>query len=244
LKAALEAKFPGIVGEIANEFDATLDTLRYDTFILSLSEHAGVGNTREDKYGRLSMWRAYGQGTGVALVVRQEPFWNSSTVLGTFMSPVAYLDDAQFSDELEIVATALEANGAFLDQIGRDATKRAVLNAFQFSAICTKHPGFEEEREWRVVASKAFPIQATLPRTIETIRGVPQTILTLELKDHPPSGLVGFTPPDFLDRVIIGPTEYPIPVFDAFLNVMEQAHIPDFAKKLFVSHIPLRPSSP
>ena len=74
--------------------------------------------------------------------------------------------------------------------------------------------------------------------------GVPQAIYTLELQDHVESGLVGFTVPDFLDRPIIGPTEFPVTLHDAFLEVMDKAKIQNRADKLVVSHIPLRPSSP
>jgi hypothetical protein len=64
LESGLSQKF-----EIAfNELRRHLET---DTFLLSVSEHLGG----EDRFGRLSMWRAYGgPNVGVALVLKSGPF--------------------------------------------------------------------------------------------------------------------------------------------------------------------------
>ncbi|MBN9514791.1 MAG: DUF2971 domain-containing protein [Alphaproteobacteria bacterium] len=238
LRKTLDSRFPGIVKEIEKQFDDSLNTLRYETFITCLSEHAGEGHEYEDQYGRGSMWRAYGRGKGVALVIKQDPFWTTSTALGAFTSPVAYLNDEGFADELAILANNLDAHSAYLDQIGRDWTRHSILQAFHFASVSTKHPGFSEEREWRVISSKALPFACPLTKTIECVAGIPQAVLQLELKnDH---GMNNMTVPELLDRVIIGPTEYPYPVYDAFLTAMGEAEIPEHHKKLFVSHVPLR----
>ena len=75
LQAVLNSFFPGISTEIETKFDERQNELRYDTFIICLSEHAGPHREDEDRVGRLSMWRAYGRGKGVALVFKQDPIW-------------------------------------------------------------------------------------------------------------------------------------------------------------------------
>ena len=46
----------------------------FDTYLTSISEH----RNKEDTFGRLSMWRAYGETTGVALVMNNSPFLTPS----------------------------------------------------------------------------------------------------------------------------------------------------------------------
>lgn len=239
LKAALNSMYPGITDEIEKSFNDGLDQLRYSTFLTCLSEHGGDGK-KEDQLGRLSMWRAYGGTTGVALVVKQAPFVSTSTALGAFSSPVAYLDDEELADELGELANGIEGNREFLEKAGKDYTARAVLTAFQFAAICTKHPGFKEEREWRVISTPAFGPPKNLTRSIKIIRGVPQPVLSIKLQDIPDEGLVGLNPADFLDRVIIGPTEFWNPVYEAFWDELYRLKVPDIASKLVISGIPLR----
>lgn len=243
LKKFLDAKFPGISKEIEQQFDAAQNTLRFDTFITCVSEHAGQGREGEDAYGRLSMWRAFDRGTGVALVIKQDPFWSTNTSMGIFTSPVAYLTETDFAEELGIVATTLEANAAYLDKIGRDMVRGAIFNAFAMSAVSTKHPGFNEEREWRVVRLPTHPFPCPFERPIKVIKGVPQQVITIDLKDDPAQGIVGFEPKAFIDRIIIGPTDYPMPVYQAYLRGMDEAGIEKASEKLKISFLPLRSSS-
>ena len=95
LKSFIDKKFPGLSVEIEQNFNAWQHGLRHETFVTCLSEHAGPGLEKEDEHGRLSMWRAYGRRKGVAMVVNQAPIWMTSTALGLFTSPVAYLDPSR-----------------------------------------------------------------------------------------------------------------------------------------------------
>jgi hypothetical protein len=65
-KAALDACAPGAADESIKLFDQWWQTIRFNTFIASLSEHLNS----EDTQGRLSMWRAYG-----ALTSEQAAEW-------------------------------------------------------------------------------------------------------------------------------------------------------------------------
>lgn len=64
-KRALDSVHPNIIEEIEKLFDAWIPHLRSDTYLTCVSEH----DAREDTFGRLSMWRAYGDQNGVALVL-------------------------------------------------------------------------------------------------------------------------------------------------------------------------------
>jgi hypothetical protein len=110
LKKLLEKRWPGVVQEFVDNFNRWQSDLRFRTFVTCLSEHAGVGAEYEDKFGRLSMWRAYGRGTGVALVIKQDPLWAADTSMGLYTTPIAYLDDATFAAEFKALVDGIEAN--------------------------------------------------------------------------------------------------------------------------------------
>ena len=103
-----------------------------------------------------------------------------------------------------------------------------------------KHPGFHEEKEWRVIHSPTQePSERVLCHT-EVIGGVPQPVYKIPLRNFPDEGLEGVEVPELLDRIIIGPTEYPWAVYQAFKQVLTAAGVPDAGKKIIVSDIPLR----
>jgi hypothetical protein len=104
-QAVLDNIFDGISSEIATLFGSWQDHLRYETYLMCVSEHDDV----EDDFGRLSMWRAYSETTGVALVLNNAPFLAPSDALKAYTSPVAYLDDKAFGDELEKIADGIKA---------------------------------------------------------------------------------------------------------------------------------------
>lgn len=243
LRAFLNSLYPGISKKVEEKFNADQDKLRFETYVTCLSEHAGPDHQYEDRIGRLSMWRAYGRGNGVALIINQDSLWGNFDSLGIFTSPVAYLDENAFGEELGLLATNLEANAEFLRTIGAEVTLNAVTHAFAVAAVSTKHPGFREEREWRVVRLPTSPFPCPLSKPTKVINGVPQQILELELKNDPARNIVGLDAADLLDRVIIGPTEYPMPMYDAFIKEMREAGIPHYWEKLHISRIPLRPTS-
>jgi hypothetical protein len=240
LQAFLDAKFPEIVKEITTSFDAFQNSLRFDTYVTSLSEHAPVEEyVDEDKYGRLSMWRAYGRDVGIALVIRPEPFWSADTSLGLFTTPVAYLDEEAFTQQFKTVVDNIEANGAYLDEIGKDWVRHSMVMIMSAAAVSTKHPGFKEEREWRVVRTPNFPFPCPLEKMTATVNGVPQHILLIPLKNNPPS-LVGIEPAELLDRVIIGPTAYPMAVYNAYVAGLKEVGVVDASSKVKISFLPLR----
>lgn len=70
----IDGLFPYCTQKTAQQFDDWMPQFRVDTFLTCLSEHL----PEEDELGRLSMWRAYGGGSGVALVM---PGWVKSLAL-------------------------------------------------------------------------------------------------------------------------------------------------------------------
>lgn len=233
---ALNSCFPGLADEVKEFFNGWLPDIRQDTFITCVSEHLPA----EDHHGRLSMWRAYGGKTGVALVLNGAVMFSKSNTLNVFSSPVAYLNTVTFASYFEKITKNIESESEYIKSLGRETVRGLVFNMLRFAVLCTKHPGFHEEREWRVIASpKMHATDHALP-AIEVVGGTPQAVLKLSLQNQPDKGLVGLAIPELLDRIIIGPCESPQIISGAFQKLLAEAEVPEPEKKIIVSDIPLR----
>jgi hypothetical protein len=192
-----------------------------DTYLTCVSERSDS----EDLTGRLSMWRAYGEQTGVAFVMNNPLFVTPSDALKAYSSPVAYLNDQGFAREFSRVVDNINTEADFIRTQGRDAIRTFIFHMFRSAALCTKHLGFLEEKEWRVVYSPSAELSPYLIKEIQSIGGVPQPIYKIPLKDIPEEGLSGAEIPALLDRIIIGPTEYPLAIREAFLQLPSDAGV-------------------
>ncbi len=235
-KITLDELFKGLRPEIEKLFDDWTKHILLDTYFTCISEHLPA----EDITGRLSMWRAYGGTNGVALVMKNGPFTTPSHALKAYASPVAYLSMEKFAIEFARIGNGMAASVDFLKQQGREEIKNRVFNMLRFAAVCTKHPGFAEEREWRVVYSPILAKSEHLIHDIQVIQGAPQPIYKIPLKDIPEEGLNGIEIPALLDRIIIGPSKYPLAIWEAFRDLLAERGVENPHTKVFVSDIPLR----
>lgn len=230
-RAAINRIFSDVAAEIEKQFDSWLPDFQFNTYLASLSEH----DDTEDTYGRLSMWRAYGN---VALVLNRQVFLTPSDVINAYTSPVAYMDPPEFEVEFEKMVDNVEREAAFLATRPREMVIGMIFSMFRYAVLCTKHPAFKEEREWRIIYSPSNG-SSVIEKAVETIRGVPQLVYKIPLVDIP-GQLEGAAPPSLVNRVIIGPTQYGAATFDALLQQMNDAGIPDPSAKLVISGVPLR----
>jgi hypothetical protein len=212
--------------------------MRADTYLTCVSEH----EVREDILGRLSMWRAYGGINGVALVMNNAAFQATepSDVLKIYASPVAYCDQKEFAEKFEEVVNNIENEVDFLKQQGREEVKGRLFRMLAFAVLCTKHPGFAEEVEWRVIHCPWWENSPHLLKETEVIQGVPQPVYKIPLQDIPAKGLTGITIPALIDRIIIGPTRDPLVMAEGLRDLLAKADVEQPEKKIFMSYIPLR----
>ena len=98
----------------------------------------------------------------------------------------------------------------------------------------TKHPGFREEREWRIVYTPSVDLSHNVPQARCSINGIPQVIQKLCL------GSLGIGIKDILDKIIIGPCEHPNVMAEAFSWLLDELEVPDINSKICVSDIPVR----
>lgn len=235
----LDRLFDGLCAEVTELFDSWTGHLRADTYVTCFSKHKGG---TEDRFGRLSMWRAYGGTSGVALVINNTAFQAvaPSDVLKIYASPVAYFNPQKFAEKLGEVATNIEKETDFIRQQDRKEITGRLFKMLAFGVLCTKHPGFEEEQEWRVVHCPWWEHSEYLIKEIEVIAGVPQPVYKIPLVDIPEKKLFGLTVPALIERIIIGPTRDPLAMREAFADLLAKAGVEEPFGKIFMSEIPLR----
>jgi hypothetical protein len=239
--AAVDACHPGVADEALTKFMDLRSHAADGTYLMSLSRHHADKSKGEDEdeYGRLSMWRAYGKGTGVALVF-QLPDKTQPNPSMAFLSPVAYLEDVRA--EMKKLIANIKLNQTFITAQDRTQVFYAVCAMLVMASVCLKHPGFREEDEWRILhMPNIYPSPGGLLKfPIKTIDGIPQKICVMNLADIEKAGMTGLTLNALIRRVIIGPTAYPDTIADAMVAAITEAGFTDPGKRIHKSYIPLR----
>lgn len=212
-----------------------------NVYVFCLTEH-DPGNTD----GLLSMWRGYGgQGSGCALI------FNTKFVVKTDDSPLIFA---------KITYASGEQRKAFLVQKlceWRDVVKAAAIptdklhipayhffHVVKMFALTSKHHGFQEEREWRVIYMPDHDRQHLLSDSFGYIvnnRGV-EPKLKFKLKPLRIESPDGWTFADILDRILLGPSQSTPLALHSVRCMLERIGKPAFCEKVFPSSIPLRPT--
>jgi hypothetical protein len=231
----LESIFPGIIDEFTNIFDSWIPAFRLHTYIACFSEHP----IEENQYGRLSMWRAYGGDRPVALVLNNGPFLSDTDVFHADTNPVSYLDPAEFSEEFHQLSLRINSDKVFIKKLGKEKVINYLFDTFKNFVLCVKHPGFKEEREWRVVYNPTEQVSAHVASSIEVINGVPQEVFKIPLQDIPEENFYGATVPEFINKIIIGPCSQQGVLRQTFLKILEDAGCKNPYSKIHYSGIPL-----
>ncbi|OGS91526.1 MAG: hypothetical protein A2Z95_09610 [Gallionellales bacterium GWA2_60_18] len=155
-------------------------------------------------------------------------------------SPVAYLNQDQVYNEINAVISNVQNNREFLSSVDRSMLLARVFNMLVAGVTCLKHEGFGEELEWRILyAPKRWP-SPLIKHETEIIGGIPQVVYKLPLDAAVSDTLAELDISRLFDRLIIGPSQFPLAQRDAFIDALEKAGIPDAGKRVFNSSIPIR----
>lgn len=194
-----------------------------------------------DNEGRLSMWRAYGSARGgVALVLSVTPFLAETNQLNAYSLPVAYLNDQQFADAIDNCLSALESNKSLFSNLSEDEIHNNVFWWLLALSVSLKHPAFAEEMEWRVMYIPSMFPSKVIKQCVETISSFPQIVQKVPLIDDPENGLIAADIPHLLEQIIIGPSDYPKVLRDAFADTLASKGVENPQDKLVNSFIPIR----
>jgi hypothetical protein len=232
-RTAVEDIFSGTIEKAGELLAGWERDWEFETYIACVSVH----NPEEDQQGRLSMWRAYGD---TALVVNNTPMTAITDLLAVFSVPVLYLSERGLSDHLSKITDAILINRTYLQGLGQDTLVAYIHNMLFRFAIATKHPGFAEEKEWRLYYRPTERVSPGMTEETIILGGLPQKVYKLRLSNEPEKGLHGADIPSLIDRIIVGPTEYPYVCYQAFVGVLSELGVEDAPAKVVLSDIPLR----
>lgn len=225
--------FPGASSRIDEAFELMHSDWISETYIACPSMY----NSSEDRNGRLSMWRAYGN---VAFVIQSTPMRESSWKLGVYSAPVQYLAEPEAVAHIERLASWLENNEEQLNSIGEGEFCNVLLHIFKLFAIAVKRPEFVEEREWRLYFCPNYQPSPAMVKKVVAIDGVVQKVWALQLRHSPDEGLYRADIPSLLDRIIIGPMKHPAICKEAMRELLSDLGVTDADSKVIISPVTLR----
>lgn len=211
----------------------------FDTYVFCLSDHQ-----RDDDDGRLSMWRGYGaNGNGVAIVfdtaqltsLGSSPLIIAKVSYETNDARLGWLQNTMASFEALLASANIPDEKLYL-------AAHALFERIKIFALFSKHRGFIEEQEWRVVYLPDRDKEQKLHSMFHYWIGPRGVEPKLRFKVQP---IAGFTADDLsldkiTDRIILGPSiSSPLAraSMDRMLNILNQ---PELKSKLRISTIPFR----
>lgn len=231
---------------------------RFDRFINLFQEHVDLydhGHARSlfaacfsmheegDGDGILSMWRAYGSnGEGVAIVfdtAKITPQDDSPFILG----PVKYClpgeREALIRKEIEKIADF------FLRKLSEIGDKKMGLSAsyllekIKFISLTTKHCGFKEENEWRLIYFSERDSENLFENYVDYAAGVTGFQPKLKI---PLDGRVSWIPnlSDLIAEIILGPSHGSVLAINAFERMLDKSDLGSVKSRVRRSTIPFR----
>jgi hypothetical protein len=134
----------------------------------------------------------------------------------------------------------IRINCEFLRSLDRGVILGSIFNRLFASVTCLKHEGFREEQEWRAIYCPNRNSSPLMEKSVEVIDGVPQTIYKLPLDASVSPILADLEFSDLFARLIIGPSPYPMVMYEAFVVALKNAGVKEAEKKVCISEIPIR----
>jgi hypothetical protein len=212
-----------------------------DTYVFCLAEH-----DLNNRDGLLSMWRGYGgNGHGIALVFDTSKFEYIEEGAPLIISKVSYSPKEErlnwIEEKLTEFAELLSETQISIDKLYLPA--HALFERFKTFALYTKHHGFREEQEWRIVyqierdrdnlfeamlhyAVGRHGIEPKLKFKVEPIAGLTREDLSLE---------------SIVTEIILGPTVSSPLAISSVSRMLQKNAKHELAVRVFASTIPFRP---
>lgn len=135
-----------LASQIKSDFQEWLEDLYSETYITCLTEFSN-----SEPSGRLSMWRGYGNNEAVAMVISNKFLDYTNNPYGIIATPAFYYSNQQVEAFFQSFDAIAQQYQQLLRQNSREVVKSAILSMLKTMAFAFKHPGFSEEREWRIV---------------------------------------------------------------------------------------------
>jgi hypothetical protein len=210
-----------------------------DVYVFCLSEH-----DPKNTDGLLSMWRGYGRnGDGAALVI-DSGFMTSQPGSPLLIAKVSYASEqeriAWLQQRLNRFAKVLRDHNIQNEKLYIAA--HLFFTVVKIFALTSKHHGFREENEWRVIYMPDRDPRGLLKDRFDYVIGSQGVEPKLKYKLEP----LPMDPPEkwtfggIVDRIILGPSLSSPLARNSVARMLEKAGKPEFREKLISSTIPLR----
>ncbi|MBD8699297.1 DUF2971 domain-containing protein [Sphingomonas sp. CFBP 13714] len=225
------------IKSVFNLLDQEVYAIKRSAYLLSLALHKG----KELHQGKLSMWRAYGGDANVCLLLNPQAFMTPQTAYDVIIAPVDYGGPENFIAGIGALINGLRRNRDVLRTMDPELVKTNFKLALDAMILSTKHPGFEEENEWRLIhRAQLTPVENSPPSKIVNINGIVQKVFYLPMKNIPEQDVSNADLNSLLHRIIIGPTPNPELVWEGFVELLIQSGVDKPADKVDMCRIPLR----
>ena len=238
-------RFKAILNKISDKLSEEL-IVRYNsvfndldkTYAFCLTEH----KKDYDKYGRLSMWRAYAPKNGMALVLNLDPFLKESCKTTAFSIPMFYYDYEEFQNKFKNFVEEVENNFEIFQKYTKEEVLDFFYRKFLISVLSLKHKGFEEEKEWRILYNDAiYTKDNIIKEEVKEIHGVPRIIKILNFESlNDKNSDYSTKLNDILYKIIIGPSDNPKHLQEIFIKKLADNCVTNAESKVIISEIPVR----
>ena len=232
---AIESAFMGYYRQFEN-------THALDVYVFCLSEHRP-----DDNDGLLSMWRAYGgNGNGAALVFKTDFLTGPKEESPLLIGKVHYASDVERTVWLEQKIRAwcdiVAWSGIPDDKLHFAA--HSIFSAIKLYALTSKHRGFSEENEWRLIYLPERDPNGLMKSGLHYVVGKlgVEPKLRFKVRPLPLKSPEVWTFDDILDRIILGPSLSTGLARISIVRMLEVIGKPTFGPKVISSGIPLRPT--
>ena len=210
-----------------------------DTYVFCLSLH-----DQSDNDGKLSMWRGYGaSGNGACIVL------DSSKVLVLENSPfiLARVHYATRQERREKIVSYVDQLSVIISTLQQSDEQIRLAAYYLFEriklfALFTKHSGFTEEDEWRIVYLPDRDLKKMIYPMIDYWIG-PKGIepkLKLALKEIPFGEKGAFSLKKITDRIIVGPSTSSPMALKMVQKMLKKNSCDDLCNRVVASTIPFR----
>ena len=241
LTTTMNSLHAGSGTELATKLERMGATLLDEVFVSCVSAH----NAEENEIGRLSMWRAYGKGNGVAIVVKKAALLDWSD-LPVHALPVRYGKTGITGETLRNLDTLIQ-DALSLGEFFRNELVDLVTAALQMQIVQCKHKAFSEEREWRIIYlpnnqtllnTLAFSPERLTKKNVE-LTNVLQTIYELPIVPRVIHARdASFN--DIIECILIGPAKDQAQLREEFVRILDELEVDDPERKVVSCDVPLR----
>jgi len=228
LRETLDKISFGMLDRSIDRYKKIIGLLDKRTYISSFSLHAVE---KEGEMGRLSMWRGYGGNNGIAFIFKLQnmlPKMEDSNH-SVYMSPVFYYHPDKYREKIQGISHKIRKNYKFYKNYFPSDIETLFVQKFLFESVTLKHPGFEEEDEWRTSYWEDFPGSYPPERVSIDLGGRKEIVCKIKMDDF-----------HELERIIIGPSSNPFEIRKTIISSLQDAGFSNAQDIVYISQIPFR----